>query len=40
MKIQLPRNYDENIDKSYPIFLVFDGDYMFAAVAGTVASYS
>ena len=40
IKIQLPRNYDENIDKSYPIFLVFDGDYMFEAVAGNVDYYS
>ena len=40
IKIQLPRNYDENTDKSYPLFLVFDGDYMFEAVAGNVDYYS
>ena len=40
IKIQLPRNYDENTDKSYPLFIVFDGDYMFEAVAGNVDYYS
>ncbi len=40
IKIQLPRNYDENTDQSYPLFLVFDGDYMFEAVAGNVDYYS
>lgn len=40
IKIQLPRNYDENIDKSYPIFIVLDGDYMFEVVAGNVDYYS
>ncbi|RMZ51819.1 esterase [Flavobacteriaceae bacterium PRS1] len=40
IKIQLPRNYDENIDQSYPLFIVFDGDYMFEVVAGNVDYYS
>ena len=40
IKIQLPRNYDENIDQSYPLFIVFDGDYMFEIVAGNVDYYS
>ena len=40
IKIQLPRNYDENTDKSYPLFIVFDGDYMFEIVAGNVDYYS
>lgn len=40
IKIQLPRNYEENTDKSYPLFLVFDGDYMFEIVAGNVDYYS
>ncbi|MBN4070556.1 esterase [Olleya sp. AH-315-F22] len=40
IKIQLPRNYDENIEKSYPLFIVFDGDYMFEIVAGNVDYYS
>ncbi len=40
IKIQLPRNYDENIEKSYPLFIVLDGDYMFEIVAGNVDYYS
>ena len=40
IKIQLPRGYDSNNDKSYPIFIVLDGDYLFEAVAGNVDYYS
>ena len=40
IKIQLPRGYGENIDKSYPLIIVFDGDYMFELVAGNVDYYS
>jgi hypothetical protein len=40
IKIQLPRNYQENTDKTYPLFVVLDGDYMFEAVAGNVDYYS
>ncbi|TVZ52444.1 alpha/beta hydrolase [Dokdonia sp. Hel_I_53] len=40
LKIQLPRNYDENPEKSYPIIIVFDGDYLFEPVAGNVDYYS
>ena len=40
LKIQLPRGYNLNEDKSYPLFIVFDGDYMFEAVAGNVSYYS
>jgi predicted alpha/beta superfamily hydrolase len=40
IKIQLPRGYDENIDKNYPLIIVFDGDYMFELVAGNVDYYS
>ena len=40
IKIQLPRNYEENTEKSYPLFVVLDGDYMFEAVAGNVDYYS
>ena len=40
IKIQLPRNYEENTEQSYPLFIVFDGDYMFEAVAGNVDYYS
>ncbi|WP_418512509.1 alpha/beta hydrolase [Corallibacter sp.] len=39
LKIQLPRGYDDN-DKSYPIIVVFDGDYLFEPVAGNVDYYS
>jgi hypothetical protein len=40
IKIQLPRNYEENTEKSYPLFIVLDGDYMFEVVAGNVDYYS
>lgn len=40
MKIQLPRNYEENGDKSYPVMIVLDGDYLFEPVAGNVDYYS
>ncbi|TJY38112.1 alpha/beta hydrolase [Pontimicrobium aquaticum] len=40
LKIQLPRNYEENTEKLYPIFIVFDGDYLFEPVAGNVDYYS
>lgn len=36
LKIQLPRNYNENLDKEYPLIIVLDGDYMFEAVSGSV----
>lgn len=40
LKIQLPRNYEENKDKSYPVMIVLDGDYLFEPVAGNVDYYS
>ncbi len=40
LKIQLPRNYEENPEKRYPLFIVFDGDYLFEPVAGNVDYYS
>ncbi|SHI66320.1 alpha/beta hydrolase [Algibacter luteus] len=40
IKIQLPRGYAANEDKTYPIFIVLDGDYMFEIVAGNVDYYS
>ena len=40
LKIQLPRNYDKNKEKSYPILIVLDGDYLFEPVAGNVDFYS
>ncbi len=36
IKIQLPRNYNAEDNVKYPIFIVFDGDYMFESVAGNV----
>lgn len=40
IKIQLPRGYGSDEDKTYPVFIVLDGDYMFEAVAGNVDYYS
>ncbi|PHS02625.1 MAG: esterase [Leeuwenhoekiella sp.] len=40
IKIQLPRNYETNQDKSYPVIVVMDGDYLFEPVAGSVDYYS
>ena len=40
LKIQLPRNYDKNTDKTYPVMIVLDGDYLFEPVAGIVDYYS
>lgn len=40
LKIQLPRNYDENPEKRYPIMIVLDGDYLFEPVAGIVDYYA
>ena len=36
IEIQLPRSYDNNPDKKYPLIVVLDGDYMFNIVAGSV----
>ncbi|NNC48999.1 MAG: esterase [Flaviramulus sp.] len=40
LKIQLPRGYSSDNNKTYPLFIVFDGDYMFEAVAGNVDYFS
>ena len=40
IKIQLPRNYNENTTKRYPVMVVLDGDYLFEPVAGMVDYYS
>mgnify|MGYP006195992129 CR=1 FL=1 len=40
LKIQLPRNYDTNVEKKYPIVLVLDADYLFEPVAGNVDYFS
>lgn len=36
LKIQLPRDYDTNTEKSYPIVIVLDANYLFEPVAGNV----
>lgn len=40
IKIQLPRNYEKNTDKRYPVVLVLDGDYLFEPVAGMADYYA
>ena len=40
LKIQLPRNYEENVEKVYPIIVVLDADYLFEPVAGNVDYFS
>src|SRR5690606_11761139 len=40
LKIQLPRSYNNDKSKSYPLFVVLDGDYLFEAVAGNVDYYT
>jgi predicted alpha/beta superfamily hydrolase len=40
LKIQLPRNYEENTKKVYPIVIVLDADYLFEPVAGNVDYFS
>ena len=40
VKIQLPRNYESNKDKDYPVIVVLDADYLFEPVAGNVDYYS
>ncbi|NND61579.1 MAG: esterase [Flavobacteriaceae bacterium] len=39
LKIQLPRDYEANVEKSYPIVLVLDANYLFEPVAGNVDYY-
>ena len=36
LKIQLPRDYEENVEKVYPIVIVLDANYLFEPVAGNV----
>ncbi len=36
VKILKPRNYSQNPEKTYPLIIVLDGDYLFEPVAGTV----
>lgn len=40
LKIQLPRNYNKNEKKTYPLILVLDGDYLFEPVTGNVDYFS
>ncbi|MCF8274889.1 MAG: esterase [Flavobacteriaceae bacterium] len=40
IKIQLPRGYNSDAKKIYPLFVVLDGDYLFEAVAGNVDYFS
>lgn len=36
LKIQLPRNYDPEGNRAYPLVIVLDGDYLFEPVAGNI----
>ena len=36
IKIHVPDNYDSDTDKTYPLFVVFDGDYLFDPVVGNI----
>jgi hypothetical protein len=36
VKILKPRNYSRNPEKTYPLVIVLDGDFLFEPVAGTV----
>jgi predicted alpha/beta superfamily hydrolase len=36
LKIQLPRNYDSEAKRAYPLVIVLDGDYLFEPVAGNI----
>ncbi len=36
IKVLKPRNYAENPEKTYPLVIVLDGDYLFEPVAGNV----
>lgn len=40
VKIQLPRNYKRNVDKTYPLIIVLDGDYLFEPVVGNTDYFS
>ena len=40
LKILLPRGYDKEDSKKYPLIIVFDGDYLFEPVAGDVDYFS
>ena len=36
IEIQLPRSFNENDEKKFPLVIVLDGDYMFNMVSGSI----
>ena len=36
IEIQLPRSFNENDEKKFPLVIVLDGDYMFNIVSGSI----
>jgi predicted alpha/beta superfamily hydrolase len=40
LKILLPRNYNKDDSKKYPLIIVFDGDYLYEVVSGNVDYFS
>ncbi|MUU78517.1 esterase [Winogradskyella sp. HL2-2] len=36
LKIQLPRNYNPEEKRNYPLIIVLDGDYLFEPIAGNI----
>ena len=40
IKIHVPDNYESDTDKTYPLFVVFDGDYLFDPVVGNIKYFS
>lgn len=40
IKLQLPRSYNSNTEKTYPLIVVLDGNYLFEPVAGNVDYFS
>ena len=36
LKIQLPRNYNPEENRTYPLIIVLDGDYLFEPIAGNI----
>ncbi|NRD22000.1 esterase [Winogradskyella litoriviva] len=36
LKIQLPRNYNPEEKRTYPLIIVLDGDYLFEPIAGNI----
>lgn len=40
IKIKLPKSYDKNPDKEYPLILTLDGDYLFDPIVGNVNYFS